>query len=102
MIQFSDRGIVKDKIIVDEETKRWVEAIMTRMDAVDTSESLKWLTQNGWKKLIQSVEEDLNLKFKSTPRDYRSQLRSNLWRGTQRYWREKENNDLIESIRAIK
>ena len=78
-----------------------MEAIKRRIDAVESSESLKWLTQDGWKTLIQSVEQDLNLKFKSTPREYRSQLRSNIWRGTKKYWRKKEDIDLIESIREI-
>ena len=94
-------GKVGDKFIVVEETKRWMDAIKRRIDAVETSESLKWLKLDGWKRLIRSVENDLNLKFKSTPQEYRSQVRSNLWRGTKRYWRKKEDIDLIESIRKI-
>ena len=94
-------GKVGDKIVVKEETKRWMGAIKRRIDAVESSESLKWLTQDGRETLIQGVEHDLNVKFKSTPRDYRSQLRSNLWRGTKKYWRKKESLDLIAEIREI-
>merc|ERR1712168_1438861 len=64
-------GNVENKLTLGEETKRWMGAIKKRMDAVNNSESHKWLTHHGWKILIQNVEHDLNLKFKSIPREYR-------------------------------
>ena len=85
-------GKSEDELRVLEETKKWMAAIKSRIDDGETSESLNWLTQNGWKILIKSAEQDLNLEFKNIPRKYRSQVRSNLWHGTKRYCSEKESN----------